>query len=140
MIGNLKNGMTIYFYRGLGPHVIRGVVKDSSLQDTGSDNAKIIKFVDWKGLINREGKEIRALEGTSNVRLDRAFLTAKEANDAKKAEIEKRKDELRKEITDLESLFKFPFKHCLIGGKNTDWQAVDIYDEYIEKYKKGEIK
>lgn len=84
MVENLKNGMTIYFYRGLGPHVIRGVVKDSSLQDTGSDNTKIIKFVDWKGLINREGKEIRALKGTSNVCLDRAFLTAKEANDAKK--------------------------------------------------------
>lgn len=89
--------------------------------------------------IDHEGKEIRPLGGTSGVCLDRAFLTAKETNDAKKAEVEKRKDELRKEITDLESFFKFPFKHCLIGSKNTDWQAVDVYDEYIEKYRAGEL-
>ena len=107
MIKNIENGMTIYFYRSLDSHVIRGVIKDSSLQDAEFDNVKIIKFVDWKGLIDHEGKEIRPLGGTSGVCLDRAFLTAKETNDAKKAEVEKRKDELRKEITDLESLFKF---------------------------------
>lgn len=55
----------------------------------------------------------KTLEGTSCVRLDKAFLTAKEANDAQKAEVEKRKDKLRKEITDVESLLMFPLEHCL---------------------------
>ncbi len=31
MIDNIKNGMTIYFYRDLDSYIIRGTVKDSSL-------------------------------------------------------------------------------------------------------------
>lgn len=139
MIENVENGMTIYFYLNLDSYIIRGVVKDSSLRDAAIDNIKIIKAVNWEMNIDSEGKEVRTIGGTSGVRLDKAFLTAKEANDAQEAEVEKRKDELRKEITDVESLFMFPLKYCINGSEYTDWQARAVYDEYIEKYKTGEL-
>lgn len=85
-------------------------------------------------------EKVRRIGGTSGVRLDQAFLTAKEANDAQEAEVEKHKEELRSEITDVESLLKFPLDHCLNGDEYTDWQARAVYEEYIEKYKKGELK
>ena len=135
MIENVKRGMTIYFYRDLDSCVIKGKVKDSSITKISS-----IRFVNWEAVIDNEGKEISALGGTSSVYLDKAFLTAKEAYDAQKAELEKYKNELRKEITDVESLLKFPLKHCVNGSEYTNWQARDIYEEYIEKYKKGELK
>lgn len=140
MIENAKNGMTIYFYRDLDSYVIRGKVKDSTIRDACIKNIKVISKVNWEANINSEGKEVRTIGGTSGVRLDKAFLTAKEANDAQEAEVEKHKGELRSEITDVESLLKFPLNHCLIGDEYTDWQAKAVYEEYIEKYKKGELK
>lgn len=140
MIKNVKNGMTIYFYRDLDSYVIRGKVKDSTIRDACIKNIKVISKVNWEANINSEGKEVRTIGGTSGVRLDKAFLTAKEANDAQEAEVEKHKEELRSEITDVESLLKFPLNHCLIGDEYTDWQAKAVYEEYIEKYKKGELK
>lgn len=140
MIENVKNGMIIYFYRDLESYVIKGKVKDSSIVDASINNIKVIKKVDWKNTINGEGKKVREIGGTSGVRLDQAFLTAKEANDAQKAKVEKHKEELRSEITDVESLLKFPLGHCLNGDEYTDWQARAVYEEYIEKYKKGELK
>ena len=135
MIANVEKGMTIYFYRDLDSYIIKGKVKDSSITKTGS-----IKFVNWEAIMDDGGKEIKALGGTSSVRLDKAFLTAKEANDTQKAEVEKHKNELRKEITDVESLLKFPFEHCVSSSEYTDWQARAVYEECIEKYKKGELK
>lgn len=140
MINNVENGMTIYFYRDLESYVKRGNVKDSTILDAGIDNIKVISKVAWEANIDSEGKEVRRIGGTSGVRLDQAFLTAKEANDAQEAEVEKHKEELRGEITDVESLLKFPLDHCLNGDEYTDWQARAIYEEYIEKYKKGELK
>ena len=140
MIENVKNGMTIYFYRDLDSYIIRGKVKDSSIRDACIKNIKVISKVNWEANINSEGKEVRTIGGTSGVRLDKAFLTAKEANDAQEAEVEKHKEELRSEITDMESLLKFPLNHCLIGDEYTDWQAKAVYEEYIEKYRKGELK
>lgn len=140
MINNVENGMTIYFYRDLESYIKRGNVKDSSILDAGIDNIKVISKVAWEANIDSEGKEVRRIGGTSGVRLDKAFLTAKEANDAQKAEVEEHKDELRSEITDVESLLKFPLDHCLNGDEYTDWQARAVYEEYIEKYKKGELK
>ena len=140
MISNVENGMTIYFYRDLESYVKRGNVKDSTILDAGIDNIKVISKVAWEANIDNEGKEVRRIGGTSGVCLDKAFLTAKEANDAQKAEVEEHKEELRSEITDVESLLKFPLDHCLNGDEYTDWQARAVYEEYIEKYKKGEIK
>lgn len=140
MINNVENGMTIYFYRDLESYIKRGNVKDSTILDAGIDNIKVIRKVAWEANIDSEGKEVRRIGGTSGVRLDQAFLTAKEANDAQEAEVEKHKEELRSEITDVESLLKFPLDHCLNGDEYTDWQARAIYEEYIEKYKKGELK
>ena len=135
MIANVEKGMTIYFYRDLDSCIIKGKVKDSSITKTGS-----IKYVNWEAIIDNEEKEISALGGTSGVCLDKAFLTAKEAYNAQKAELEKYKNELRKEITDVESLLKFPLKHSVSSSEYTDWQARAVYEEYIEKYKKGELK
>lgn len=140
MINNVENGMTIYFYRDLESYIKRGNVKDSTILDAGIDNIKVISKVAWEANIDNEGKEVRRIGGTSGVRLDQAFLTAKEANDAQKAEVEKHKEELRSEITDVGSLLKFPLDHCLNGDEYTDWQARAVYEEYIEKYKKGELK
>ena len=140
MIESVEKGMTIYFYRDLDSCVIKGRVKDPTILDGFVDNIKVVKKVDWESIIDNEGKEIDALGGTSCVRLDKAFLTAKEANDAQKAEVEKHKDELRKEITDVESLLKFPLKHSVSSSEYTDWQARAVYEECIEKYKKGELK
>lgn len=140
MINNVENGMTVYFYRDLESYIKRGNVKDSTILDAGIDNIKVISKVAWEANIDSEGKEVRRIGGTSGVRLDKAFLTAKEANDAQKAEVEKHKEELRSEITDIESLLKFPLDHCLNGDEYTDWQARAVYEEYIEKYKKGELK
>lgn len=140
MIENVENGMTIYFYRDLESYVKRGKVKDPTILDAGIDNIKVIRKVDWEANIDNEGKEVREIGGTSGVRLDKAFLTAKEANDAQEAEVEKHKDELRKEITDIESLLKFPLKHSVSSSEYTDWQARAVYEECIEKYKKGELK
>ena len=140
MINNVENGMTIYFYRDLESYIKRGNVKDSTIRDAGIDNIKVISKVAWEANIDSEGKEVRRIGGTSGVRLDKAFLTAKEANDAQKAEVEEHKEELRSEITDVESLLKFPLGHCLNGDEYTDWQARAVYEEYIEKYKKGELK
>lgn len=139
MIENVENGMTIYFYSNLDSYIKKGKVKDSSILGAG-DSIQYIRKVDWKANIDSEGKEVREIGGTSGVRLDQAFLTAKEANDAQKAEVEKHKEELRSEITDVESLLKFPLDHCLNGDEYTDWQARAVYEEYIEKYKKGELK
>lgn len=140
MINNVENGMTIYFYRDLESYIKRGSVKDSTILDAGIDNIKVISKVAWEANIDSEGKEVRRIGGTSGVRLDKAFLTAKEAIDAQKAEVEEHKEELRSEITDVESLLKFPLDHCLNGDEYTDWQARAVYEEYIEKYKKGELK
>ena len=140
MINNIENGMTIQFYRDLESYVKRGNVKDSTILDAGIDNIKVISKVAWEANVDSEGKEVRRIGGTSGVRLDQAFLTAKEANDAQKAEVEKHKEELRSEITDVESLLRFPLDHCLNGDEYTDWQARAVYEEYIEKYKKGELK
>ena len=138
MIENVEKGMTIYFYRDLGSYVIRGTVKDPTILDAGIDNIKVISKVDWGANIDSEGKEVRRIGGTSGVRLDKAFLTAKEANDAQKAEVEKRKDGLKNEITDLFSLLEFPLNHCLNGDEYTDWQARAVYEEVIEGIKNGE--
>lgn len=135
MIVNVEKGMTIYFYRDLDSCIIKGKVKDSSITKTGS-----IRFVNWEAVIDNEGKEISTLGGTSSVRLDKAFLTAKEAYDVQEAEVEKYKDELRKEITDVESLLKFPLEYSVSYSEYIDWQAREVYEEYIEKYKKGELK
>lgn len=140
MIENVEKGMTIYFYRDLDSYVIKGKVKDPVVLNTSFADIKYIRKVDWEANIDSEGKEVRALGGTSGVQLEKAFLTAKEANDAQDAEIEKHKEELRSEITDIESLLKFPLTHCLNGDEYTDWQARVVYEEYIEKYKKGELK
>ena len=135
MIVNVEKGMTIYFYRDLDSCIIKGKVKDSSITKTGS-----IRFVNWEAIIDNEGKEISVLGGTSSVCLDKAFLTAKEAYDVQKTEVEKYKDEVRKEITDVESLLKLPLEYCISSSEYTDWQARAVYEEYIEKYKKGELK
>ena len=138
MIENVEKGMTIYFYRDLESYVKRGTVKDPTILDAGIDNIKVISKVDWGANIDSEGKEVRRIGGTSGVRLDKAFLTAKEANDAQKAEAEKHKDELKNEITDLFSLLEFPLNHCLNGDEYTDWQARAVYEEIIEGIKNGE--
>ena len=139
MISNVENGMTIYFYRDLDSYIKKGKVKDSSILGAG-DSVQYIRKVDWKADIDSEGKEVGEIGGTSGVQFDKAFLTAKEANDAQDAEIEKHKEELRNKITGVESLLKFPLDHCLNGDEYTDWQARAVYEEYIEKYKKGELK
>lgn len=138
MIENVKNGMIIYFYRDLDSYVIRGRVRDSSIRDASIGNIKVISKVDWEATINSEGKEVRKIGGTSGVQLDKAFLTAKEANDSQKAEVEKHKEELRSEITDLFSLLEFPLKHCLNGDEYTDWQAKAVYEEIVEGIKNGD--
>lgn len=138
MIENVEKGMTIYFYRDLDSYVIKGRVRDSSIRDASIGNIKVISKVDWEETINSEGKEVRGIGGTSGVRLDKAFLTAKEANDAQKAEVEKHKEELKNEITDLFSLLEFPLKHCLNGDEYTDWQARAIYEEIVEGIKNGD--
>lgn len=138
MIENVEKGMTIYFYRDLDSYVIRGRVRDSSIRDASIGNIKVISKVDWEATINGEGKEVRKIGGTSGVRLDHAFLTAKEANDAQNTEVEKHKDELKSEITDLFSLLEFPLKHCLNGDEYTDWQARAIYEEIVEGIKNGD--
>lgn len=140
MIENVEKGMTIYFYRDLDSCVIKGKVKDPVVLNTSFTDIKYIRKVDWEASIDSEGKEVGTIGGTSGVCLDKAFFTAKEANDARDAEIEKHKKELRSEITDMESLLKFPLIHCLNGDEYTDWQARAVYEEYIEKYKKGELK
>lgn len=140
MIEIVEKGMTIYFYRDLDSYVIKGKVKDPVVSNTSFTDIKYIRKVDWEASIDSEGKEVREIVGTSGVCLDKAFLTAKEANAAQAAEVEKYKDDLRSEITDVESLLKFPLKHCLDGDEYTDWQARAVYEEYIEKYKKGELK
>lgn len=116
MIENLKNGMTVYFYRDLDTYVIKGIVKDSTLCDMVPYNIKYIKAIHWEMNVNDEGKEVEPIVGTSGVYLDNVFLTVKEAYDAQEAEIEKHKSEYRAEITDVESFLKFPLKHCLSGG------------------------
>lgn len=98
-----------------------------------------IRAVHWEMKVDDEGKEVEPIVGTLGVYLDKVFLTAKEAYDAQEAEIEKHKSEYRVEITDMESLLKFPLKHCLSGG-NSNWRARAVYEECIEKYKKGELK
>lgn len=138
MVENLKNGMTIYFYRDLDSYVIRGTVKDSTICDMVPYNIKYVKAVHWEMKVDDEGKEVEPTVGTSGVYLNRIFLTAKEAYDVQEAEIEKLKGEYRAEITDIESLLKFPLKHCL-SGDNPDWQARAVYEECIEKYK-NELK
>ena len=138
MVENLKNGMTVYFYHDLDTYVIKGTVKDSTLRDMVPYNIKYIKAVHWEMNVDDEGKEVEPIVGTSGVYLDKVFLTAKEAYDAQEAEIEKHKREYRAEITDVESLLKFPLKHCLSGG-NPDWWARAVYEECIEKYK-NELK
>lgn len=138
MIENVENGMTIYFYRDLDSYIKRGKVKDSTILDAGIDNIKVIIKVDWEANIDGEGKEVRKIGGTSGIRLDQAFLTAKEANDAQKAEVEKHKNELKSEITDLFSLLEFPLNHCLNGDEYTDWQARAVYEEIVEGIKNGD--
>lgn len=140
MIENVEKGMIIYFYRDLDSYVIKGKVKDPVVVNTSFTDIKYIRKVDWKANIDSEGKEVGEIGGTSGVCLEKAFLTAKEANAARDAEVEKYKDDLRSEIADVESLLKFPLKHCLDGDEYTDWQARAVYEEYIEKYKKGELK
>ena len=138
MVENVEKGMTIYFYRDLDSYVIRGSVRDSSIRDASIGNIKVISKVDWESTIDSEGKEVRGIGGTSGVRLDRAFLTAKEANDVQNAEVEKHKEELKSEITDLFSLLEFPLNHCLIGDEYTDWQARAVYEEIVKGIKNGD--
>lgn len=134
MIENVEKGMTIYFYHDLNSLIIKGKVKDPTT------DIKYIKRVDWEAVIDNEGQEIGALGGASGVYIGKAFLTAKEASDAQKTEVEKYKEELRSKITDVESLLRFPLTHCIDGNVSSDWQARTVYEEYIEKYKKGELK
>lgn len=42
MVENLKNGMTVYFYRDLDTYVIKGTVKDSTLRDMVPNNIRAV--------------------------------------------------------------------------------------------------
>lgn len=149
MIENVKIGMTVFAFQTMHDPVAEGIVVDSTIRETTFGGAtanpktcKSIKLVHWKYYITDEnGIRGESIDfGSSGCYLENTFSTAKEAFEAKNKLIEEHREKLRSEITDVESLFRFPLNHCVIGNEYTDWYARAVYEEYIEKYKKGELK
>lgn len=129
--------------------VEEGIVVDSTIRETTFGEAtsnpktyKSIKLVHWKYyIVDEKGTRGETIDfGSSSCYLENTFSTAKEAFEVKEKLIEDYREKLRSEITDVESLFRFPLNHCVIGNEYTDWYARAVYEEYIEKYKKGELK
>lgn len=149
MIENVKIGMTVFAFQTMHDPIAEGIVVDSTIRETTFGGAtanpktyKSIKLVHWKYYIADEnGTRGETTDfGSSGCYLENAFSTAKEAFEAKEKLVKDYLEKLRSEITDVESLFRFPLNHCVIGNEYTDWYARAVYEEYIEKYKKGEIK
>lgn len=147
MIENVKKGMTVYCFKDIWEFMEEGVVQDPEIKNVviGSAtsnpyNIPVISKINWKYYVGSDGERTREDYGTSGAKLENCFLTAKEAWEEKDRRIEEHKENLRKEITDVESLLKFPLNHEVRCGEYCDWYARAIYEEYIEKYKKGELK
>lgn len=147
MIENVKKGMTVYCFKDIWEFMEEGVVQDPEIQNVvigaatpNPYNIPVISKIDWKYYVGPDGERTREDYGTSGAKLENCFLTAKEAWEERDRRIEEHKENLRKEITDLESLLKFPLNHCISNSEYVDWYAKDVYEEYIEKYKKGELK
>lgn len=147
MIENVKKGMTVYYFKDIWEFMEEGVVRDPEIRNTviGSAtpnpyNIPVISKIDWKYYVGADGKRTREDYGTSGAKLENCFLTAKEAWEERDHRIEEHKENLRKEITDVESLLKFPLNHEVRCGEYCDWYARGVYEEYIEKYKRGELK
>ena len=149
MIENVKIGMTVFAFHTIHDPIVEGTVKDPTIRETTFGGAtsnpktyKSIKSVDWKYYIADENGIRSETAGfrSSGCYLENTFSTAKEAFEVKEKLIEDYREKLRSEITDVESLFRFPLNHCVIGNEYTDWYARAVYEEYIEKYKKGELK
>ena len=147
MIENVKKGMTVYCFRDIWEFMEEGVVQDPEIHNVviggatpNPYNIPVINKIDWKYYVGPDGERTREDWGTSGAKLENCFLTAKEAWEERDRRIEEHKENLRKEITDLESLLKFPLSHCIGSSEHTDWYAKEVYEEFIEKYKKGEFK
>lgn len=149
MIENVKIGMTVFAFQTMHDPVAEGIVVDSTIRETTFGGAtanpktcKSIKLVHWKYYITDEnGIRGESIDfGSSGCYLENTFSTAKEAFEAKNKLIEEHREKLRSEITDIVSLLNFPLKHEVRCGEYCDWYAKEVYEEYIEKYKKGELK
>lgn len=147
MIENVKKGMTVYCFRDIWDFMEEGVVQDPEIQNVvigaatpNPYNIPVINKIDWKYYVGPDGKRDREDFGTSGAKLENCFLTAKEAWGEREHRIAEHKEELGKEITDLESLLNFPLNHGVSNGEQCDWYAREVYEEYIEKYKRGELK
>lgn len=149
MIENVEKGMTVFTFCSMYDPVKEGVVEDPTIRETIVGGAtsnpktyKSIKFVYWKyHIADRNGTRGEAIDfGRSGCFLEKAFSTAKEAFEAKNKLIEEHREKLRSEITDIISLLNFPLNHEVRCGEYCDWYAKEVYEDYIEKYKKGELK
>ena len=149
MVENIKKGMTVFAFRSIHDPIEEGIVEDPTIRETvvggATANPKVcksIKFVHWKYyVVDENGTRSETTSfGSSSCFLEKTFSTAKEAFEAKEKLVKEYCEELRSEITNVEALFKFPLKHCLNGSEYTNWYARAVYEEYVEKYKKGELK
>lgn len=147
MIENIKKGMTVYCFRDIWDFMEEGVVQDPEIRNVvigaatpNPYNIPVINKIDWKYYVGPDGERDREDFGTSGAKLENCFLTAKEAWEERDRRIAEHKEELGKEITDLESLLNFPLNHGVSNGEHCDWYAREVYEEYIEKYKRGELK
>lgn len=149
MIKNVEKGMTVFAFQSMHDPIVEGIVEDPTIRETTFGGAtsnpktyKSIKSVHWKFYItDMYGTRSETADfGCVGCYLENAFSTAKEAFEVKEKLVESYREKLRSEITDVESLFRFPLNHCVIGNEHTDWYARAVYEEYIEKYKKGELK
>lgn len=139
MIENVKKGMTVYYFKDIWEFMEEGVVQDPEIQNTVI-GVPVISKIDWEYYVGSDGERTREDYGTSSAKLENCFLTAKEAWEERDRRIEEHKEKLKEEITDLESLLKFPLNHEVRCGEYCDWYARAVYEEYIEKYKKGELE
>lgn len=139
MIKNVRKGMTVYYFSDIQEFMEEGVVQDPKIQNVVS-TIPVINKIDWKYYVGPDGERIREDFGTSGAKLENCFLTAKEAWEERNRRIEEHKEKLRSEITDIESLLKFPLNHEVRDGEYCDWYAKEVYEEFIEKYKKGGLK
>lgn len=147
MIENVKKGMTVYYFKDIWEFMEEGVVQDPEIRNNviGSAtpnpyNIPVISKIDWKYFVRADGERAHEDHGTSGAKLENCFLTAKEAWEERDRRIEEHKEKLRGEITDLEALLKFPINHEIRYGEYCDWYAREVYEDYIEKYKRGELK
>ena len=133
MIKNLKKDMTVYVYQSIHYGVERGTVEIPKLEEMENGD-KIISRIKWDAIVDENGNSIRGSYGSSAARLSKAFATAKEAFEARNAEIQGHKNKLKAEITDLKSLLEFPLNHYVKDGEYTDYFAQEIYKEAIKDF------